>query len=76
MPAEFGSCVHVHTYYTCRVSHSLRVFVLKLCSFLPEYCVCLYTGGRVFKCSFCDNFLCEDDQFEHQASCRNWSEKI
>ena len=28
----------------------------------------LYTGGRVFKCSFCDSFLCEDDQFEHQAS--------
>ena len=27
-------------------------------------------GGRVFKCSFCDNFLCEDDQFEHQASCQ------
>lgn len=27
-------------------------------------------GGRVFKCSFCSNFLCEDDQFEHQASCQ------
>lgn len=27
-------------------------------------------GGRVFKCSFCDSFLCEDDQFEHQASCQ------
>ncbi|XP_050300037.1 zinc finger protein 330 homolog [Anthonomus grandis grandis] len=27
-------------------------------------------GGRVFKCSFCDGFLCEDDQFEHQASCQ------
>ncbi|KAL5012182.1 hypothetical protein ScPMuIL_010733 [Solemya velum] len=27
-------------------------------------------GGRVFKCSFCQNFLCEDDQFEHQASCQ------
>jgi len=27
-------------------------------------------GGRVFKCSFCANFLCEDDQFEHQASCQ------
>ena len=30
----------------------------------------LVEGGRVFKCSFCDNFLCEDDQFEHQASCQ------
>lgn len=27
-------------------------------------------GGRIFKCSFCVNFLCEDDQFEHQASCQ------
>lgn len=27
-------------------------------------------GGCVYKCSFCDNFLCEDDQFEHQASCQ------
>lgn len=24
----------------------------------------------MFKCSFCDCFLCEDDQFEHQASCQ------
>jgi len=27
-------------------------------------------GGRIFNCSFCHNFLCEDDQFEHQASCQ------
>ncbi|CAF3640098.1 unnamed protein product [Rotaria sp. Silwood1] len=27
-------------------------------------------GGRVFQCSFCNQFLCEDDQFEHQASCQ------
>lgn len=27
-------------------------------------------GGRMFKCSFCNSFLCEDDQFEHQASCQ------
>ncbi|PIK43481.1 hypothetical protein BSL78_19662 [Apostichopus japonicus] len=27
-------------------------------------------GGRLFKCSFCNGFLCEDDQFEHQASCQ------
>jgi len=27
-------------------------------------------GGRIFSCSFCNNFLCEDDQFEHQASCQ------
>lgn len=27
-------------------------------------------GGRIFKCSFCRNFLCEDDQFEHQSMCQ------
>lgn len=27
-------------------------------------------GGRIYRCSFCDQFLCEDDQFEHQASCQ------
>lgn len=27
-------------------------------------------GGRIYKCPFCKNFLCEDDQFEHQASCQ------
>lgn len=27
-------------------------------------------GGRIFRCSYCDCFLCEDDQFEHQASCQ------
>lgn len=27
-------------------------------------------GGRVYKCCFCRGFLCEDDQFEHQASCQ------
>lgn len=27
-------------------------------------------GGRIFKCAYCEEFLCEDDQFEHQASCQ------
>lgn len=27
-------------------------------------------GGRIFRCPFCNGFLCEDDQFEHQASCQ------
>jgi len=30
----------------------------------------LEQGGRFFQCSFCSSFLCEDDQFEHQASCQ------
>ncbi|CAL8090985.1 unnamed protein product [Calicophoron daubneyi] len=27
-------------------------------------------GGRIFSCAFCHHLLCEDDQFEHQASCQ------
>lgn len=27
-------------------------------------------GGRCYLCSFCNSYLCEDDQFEHQASCQ------
>jgi len=27
-------------------------------------------GGRMFKCCSCAKWLCEDDQFEHQASCQ------
>ena len=32
--------------------------------------ILFFTGGRVFVCSFCTSFLCEDDQFEHQAKCQ------
>eukprot|EP00922_Rhytidocystis_sp_ex-Travisia-forbesii_P048489 GHVS01072226.1.p1 GENE.GHVS01072226.1~~GHVS01072226.1.p1 ORF type:complete len:261 (-),score=33.17 GHVS01072226.1:339-1121(-) len=27
-------------------------------------------GGRAFRCATCNQWLCEDDQFEHQASCQ------
>ncbi|TGZ55148.1 hypothetical protein CRM22_010475 [Opisthorchis felineus] len=27
-------------------------------------------GGRMFECAYCQRTLCEDDQFEHQASCQ------
>lgn len=27
-------------------------------------------GGRGFRCGTCSQWLCEDDQFEHQASCQ------
>ncbi|THD19691.1 zinc finger protein [Fasciola hepatica] len=27
-------------------------------------------GGRIFSCAYCQHMLCEDDQFEHQASCQ------
>ncbi|ESN92902.1 hypothetical protein HELRODRAFT_69492 [Helobdella robusta] len=46
-----------------------------LCALQESTCVeCNRTvwdhGGRVFKCCFCNDFLCEDDQFEHQANCQ------
>eukprot|EP00923_Selenidium_pygospionis_P031432 GHVN01055716.1.p1 GENE.GHVN01055716.1~~GHVN01055716.1.p1 ORF type:complete len:297 (+),score=60.66 GHVN01055716.1:84-974(+) len=32
---------------------------------------CLWDfGGRAFRCNTCNQWLCEDDQFEHQASCQ------
>ena len=37
-------------------------------SLLPPFLT--FTGGRIFRCPFCDNSLCEDDQFEHQAKCQ------
>lgn len=45
-------------------------FNLKLTIFTFVGFVFNPTGGRIFSCSFCHNFLCEDDQFEHQASCQ------
>lgn len=45
-------------------------FKLKLTIFIFVGFVFNPTGGRIFSCSFCHNFLCEDDQFEHQASCQ------
>lgn len=30
----------------------------------------IHSGGRFYRCSFCGYMLCEDDQFEHQASCQ------
>lgn len=39
--------------------------------YISSYDAILFsTGGRVFVCSFCASFLCEDDQFEHQAKCQ------
>ena len=42
---------------------------MRLCVCIRVY-MCACAGGRIFRCSFCNSFLCEDDQFEHQASCQ------
>ena len=39
-------------------------------SSLKFYLLLFFTGGRVFVCSYCASFICEDDQFEHQAKCQ------
>lgn len=43
---------------------------LKQVVYLFLYLCTSFIGGRMFVCSFCQSFLCEDDQFEHQAKCQ------
>lgn len=59
------------------VCHSRKCLQTHACTCPLQDAVCIECkrgvwehGGRIFKCSFCMNFLCEDDQFEHQASCQ------
>ncbi|XP_017783220.1 PREDICTED: zinc finger protein 330 homolog [Nicrophorus vespilloides] len=59
------------------VCHSRKCLQTHACTCPLQDAVCIECergvwdhGGRLFKCSFCDSFLCEDDQFEHQASCQ------
>nr|CAD7574903.1 unnamed protein product [Timema californicum] len=59
------------------VCHGRRCLQSHACTCPLQDAVCIECergvwdhGGRIFRCSFCSNFLCEDDQFEHQASCQ------
>lgn len=59
------------------ICHSRKCLSNHACGCVLRDAVCLecerdtYShGGRIYRCSFCDGFLCEDDQFEHQASCQ------
>ncbi|EDV43617.1 uncharacterized protein Dana_GF16436 [Drosophila ananassae] len=59
------------------VCHGRKCLQTHACTCPLQNAVCLECergvwehGGRIFKCSFCNGFLCEDDQFEHQASCQ------
>ncbi|XP_014241795.1 zinc finger protein 330 homolog [Cimex lectularius] len=59
------------------VCHSRKCLSTHACSCPLQNAVCAECergvwdhGGRIFRCSFCSEFLCEDDQFEHQASCQ------
>jgi len=59
------------------VCHGRKCLQSHACSCVCRDAVCIECergvwdhGGRIFLCSFCFNFLCEDDQFEHQASCQ------
>ncbi|XP_054264979.1 zinc finger protein 330 homolog [Macrosteles quadrilineatus] len=59
------------------VCHGRKCLTVHACTCVLQDAVCAECergvwdhGGRIFKCSFCDSFLCEDDQFEHQASCQ------
>jgi len=59
------------------VCHGKKCLATHACACVLQTGVCIECergvwehGGRIFQCSFCDNYLCEDDQFEHQASCQ------
>jgi len=59
------------------VCHGRKCLASHACSCALQNAVCIECergvwdhGGRIFICCFCNNFLCEDDQFEHQASCQ------
>ncbi|BHF66181.1 hypothetical protein SprV_0200919700 [Sparganum proliferum] len=59
------------------VCHGLNCLTTHACSCPLRDCVCVECerdvtehGGRIFSCAFCSRMLCEDDQFEHQASCQ------
>lgn len=59
------------------VCHGQKCLTTHACTCPLQDAVCIECqrgvwdhGGRVFTCSFCGNYLCEDDQFEHQASCQ------
>lgn len=59
------------------VCHSKKCIVAHSCPCPLEDAVCFECerstfncGGRFFKCSTCDVWLCGEDQFEHQASCQ------
>jgi len=59
------------------VCHSRKCLSTHACSCVLRESDCIECergvwdhGGRCFTCSFCFKPLCEDDQFEHQASCQ------
>jgi len=59
------------------VCHGRKCLQSHACACICRDAVCIECergvwdhGGRIFQCSFCLSFLCEDDQFEHQASCQ------
>lgn len=55
-------------FHSCKWnSYVFKCFVLPV---MMLHVILFSTGGRVFVCSFCASFLCEDDQFEHQAKCQ------
>ena len=62
------------------VCHGKKCLSSHACSCALRDAVCIECergvwdhGGRIFSCSFCCNFLCEDDQFEHQVcTCHNY----
>ncbi|VDN11005.1 unnamed protein product [Dibothriocephalus latus] len=83
--AKTGDCVVKHgsahgaicDFCEAWVCHGLNCLTTHACSCPLRDCVCVEChrdvtehGGRIYSCAFCSRMLCEDDQFEHQASCQ------
>jgi len=59
------------------VCHGRKCLAVHACACPFQNAVCIECernswdhGGRIFLCCFCNNYTCEDDQFEHQSMCQ------
>lgn len=76
-PTGLGMVGAICDFCEAWVCHSKKCLTTHSCTCVLADAVCLECnrgvwdqGGRFFVCAYCDNFLCEDDQFEHQAKCQ------
>ncbi|WAQ98247.1 ZN330-like protein [Mya arenaria] len=73
-PGQYGAICDFCEAWVCHGKKCLTTHAC-ICPLTDAVCMecqrsVLDQGGRFFECSFCHNFLCEDDQFEHQAMCQ------
>ncbi|CAH8520348.1 unnamed protein product [Heterobilharzia americana] len=74
---ECGQCGAICDFCDAWICHGEKCLSVHACECPLRDSVCIECergldshGGRVFSCAYCNHKLCEDDQFEHQASCQ------